>query len=68
MSWNDSAPPTTGRDGQQTRPPAFTVSGGFTWAMDGRLTSPPEEPLLALTLWQPWAWCIAHGTKRVENR
>jgi hypothetical protein len=27
-----------------------------------------EDPLLALTLWQPWAWCIAHGTKRVENR
>jgi hypothetical protein len=27
-----------------------------------------EPPLLALTLWQPWAWCIAHGTKRVENR
>ncbi len=25
-------------------------------------------PLPALTLWQPWAWCIAHGTKRVENR
>ena len=30
--------------------------------------SPSDEPLLALTLWQPWAWCIAHGTKRVENR
>jgi hypothetical protein len=23
---------------------------------------------LALTLWQPWAWCIAHHGKRVENR
>ena len=22
----------------------------------------------ALTLWQPWASCIAYGTKRVENR
>jgi len=32
------------------------------------VTSWPQEPLLALTLWQPWAWCIAHATKRVENR
>ncbi|MEV0090206.1 ASCH domain-containing protein [Streptomyces sp. NPDC050738] len=22
----------------------------------------------ALTLWQPWASCIAYGTKRIENR
>lgn len=22
----------------------------------------------ALTLWQPWAYCIAHSDKRVENR
>jgi hypothetical protein len=22
----------------------------------------------ALTIWQPWAACIAHGPKRVENR
>lgn len=22
----------------------------------------------ALTLWQPWAWTIVHGPKRVENR
>ncbi len=24
--------------------------------------------LLALTLWQPWAWAIAHAGKTVENR
>ena len=24
--------------------------------------------MLALTLWQPWATCIAHHEKRVENR
>lgn len=22
----------------------------------------------AITLWQPWAWCIAHNDKRIENR
>jgi hypothetical protein len=22
----------------------------------------------ALTLWQPWAWAISHGGKRIENR
>lgn len=26
------------------------------------------EPLVALTLHRPWAWAIAHSTKRVENR
>lgn len=25
-------------------------------------------PLKALTVWQPWAWAIAEGFKRVENR
>lgn len=24
--------------------------------------------MYALTLWQPWAWSITHGPKRVENR
>jgi len=24
--------------------------------------------LPALTIHQPWAWCIAHSTKRIENR
>ncbi|MBT2505296.1 ASCH domain-containing protein [Streptomyces sp. ISL-98] len=27
-----------------------------------------SEEVRALTLWQPWASCIAYGTKRVENR
>jgi len=22
----------------------------------------------ALTLWQPWAWCVIHGGKDIENR
>ncbi|MBL8924103.1 MAG: hypothetical protein JNJ54_34930 [Myxococcaceae bacterium] len=26
------------------------------------------RPLVALTLWQPWAWAITAGLKRVENR
>jgi hypothetical protein len=26
------------------------------------------RPLVALTLWQPWAWAIASGLKLVENR
>ena len=26
------------------------------------------KPLLALTVWQPWAWAIAEGHKLVENR
>ena len=34
----------------------------------GTLHHGAEAPLLALTLWQPWAWCIARGAKRVENR
>ena len=25
-------------------------------------------PLLALTMWQPWAHAVVHGSKRVENR
>jgi hypothetical protein len=24
--------------------------------------------MFALSIQQPWAWCITHGTKRVENR
>ncbi|PZR07093.1 MAG: hypothetical protein DI536_28980 [Archangium gephyra] len=27
-----------------------------------------KKPLLALTLWQPWAFGVAHGWKLVENR
>ena len=27
-----------------------------------------RAPLLALTVWQPWAWAIAEGLKLVENR
>ncbi|MFF4229017.1 ASCH domain-containing protein [Streptomyces sp. NPDC001820] len=27
-----------------------------------------NAPVLALTLWQPWASAIAYGTKRIENR
>lgn len=27
-----------------------------------------STPVLALTLWQPWASAIAYGTKRIENR
>lgn len=30
-------------------------------------TSAPLR-IRGLTLWQPWAWCIAHATKRIENR
>ncbi|MCX4700088.1 ASCH domain-containing protein [Streptomyces sp. NBC_01373] len=30
-------------------------------------TAKPAE-VRALTLWQPWASCIAYGTKRIENR
>ncbi|MFW6031671.1 MAG: hypothetical protein ACOC9T_03680 [Myxococcota bacterium] len=26
------------------------------------------EPMRALTLWQPWAWAVAHAGKAVENR
>lgn len=26
------------------------------------------NPLYALTLHRPWAWAIAHGPKRIENR
>jgi hypothetical protein len=26
------------------------------------------EPMMALTVWQPWAWAIAEGFKLVENR
>ena len=29
---------------------------------------PPEGTLAGLTLWQPWAWAVAHGGKRTENR
>ena len=29
---------------------------------------PGGRHLHALTLVQPWAWCISHGPKRVENR
>lgn len=32
---------------------------------DGR--APPERRF-AVTLWRPWAWAMAHGSKRVENR
>ncbi|RPF31537.1 ASCH domain-containing protein [Streptomyces sp. TLI_185] len=33
------------------------------------MTTAPERPeVCALTLWQPWASCIAYGTKRIENR
>ena len=33
------------------------------------MTTTPERPeVRALTLWQPWASCIAYGTKRIENR
>jgi hypothetical protein len=28
----------------------------------------PQEPSKALTLRQPWAWCVTHQTKRTENR
>src|SRR5690349_419746 len=49
-------------------PSASAVTRSSTLAMECRVTSSREEALLALTLWQPWAWCIAHGTKRVENR
>ena len=24
--------------------------------------------MMALTIWQPWAWCVIHGGKDVENR
>jgi hypothetical protein len=27
-----------------------------------------SRPLPALTLTQPWAWAISHGSKRIENR
>ena len=33
-----------------------------------RRPEPPQETLRGLTLWQPWAWAIAHGGKRIENR
>ena len=26
------------------------------------------DPIKALTIQQPWAWAITHGTKRIENR
>lgn len=28
----------------------------------------PELPALALSVRQPWAWCIIHGGKHLENR
>lgn len=28
----------------------------------------PRPPELALSIQQPWAWAIAHGPKRIENR
>jgi hypothetical protein len=28
----------------------------------------PATVIKALTIWQPWAECIARGTKRIENR
>lgn len=44
----------------------------------GAVVGPPEPatraslrslpPLKALTVWQPWAWAIAEGFKKVENR
>lgn len=27
-----------------------------------------DEPMLALTVYQPWAWLIAHGYKAIETR
>lgn len=30
--------------------------------------TPAKRPLVAVTLWRPWPWAIAHGDKRVENR
>ncbi|MEU9015690.1 ASCH domain-containing protein [Streptomyces sp. NPDC048479] len=33
-----------------------------------RLPEHDGTPVLALTLWQPWASCVAYGTKRIENR
>ena len=32
------------------------------------MTITSHKPLLALTVRQPWAWAIAHGHKRIENR
>lgn len=29
---------------------------------------PPLKPTKAITIWQPWAWCILHLGKDVENR
>lgn len=34
---------------------------------DGAFTT-TELPRRALTLWQPWAWLVAHGHKPIENR
>lgn len=30
--------------------------------------APVPPPMLALTVWQPWAYCICHESKDVENR
>ncbi|MFI6489868.1 ASCH domain-containing protein [Streptomyces sp. NPDC050564] len=32
------------------------------------MTTAEFPEVRALTLWQPWASCIAYGTKRIENR
>jgi hypothetical protein len=33
------------------------------------LFAPERGPAThCLTLWQPWAWCVAHGGKTIENR
>jgi hypothetical protein len=28
----------------------------------------PRAPIFGVTIHQPWAWCIVHGPKRIENR
>ncbi len=39
-----------------------------SWRQPDRGQRPFDAPPLAITLHSPWAQCIIHGTKRVENR
>jgi hypothetical protein len=49
---------------------ASRLTGGMTPRIEQLLASGPPgpEPMRALTVRQPWAACIAHLDKRVENR
>lgn len=43
-------------------------SDGFAGAVELASAMPELEVMRALSLWQPWAWAVASGHKRIENR